>query len=119
MVGVNREQRSTSWNVQIRVGPKCIAGVYQRDDLLRVADIAHELELCIVIDKPDTATPLQSALLPSGTSNHNLIVLDHQDEDPFPTPPPDEIREYNYVFHSCQCSRDLHFINGMIQTSSL
>ncbi|KUI70864.1 hypothetical protein VM1G_06474 [Cytospora mali] len=104
-----REQRSTSWNVEIFVGSKPIAGVYQSGDLLRVADMAYELELCLIFDKPDAAAPLQSALLQRGTTNHSLIILDHQDERPFPTPTPlGESTYYDYVFHSSQCARDLH-----------
>ncbi|KUI66840.1 hypothetical protein VM1G_02416 [Cytospora mali] len=102
MSGITKEQRIQSWNVQILVGRKRIAGVYQRDNLLSVADIAQELELCLIFDKP--GAPWQPALL-DDESKH-LIILDHQNNLPFPTP--DGLRDYTYVFHSPQCSRDLH-----------
>ncbi|KUI73387.1 hypothetical protein VM1G_08932 [Cytospora mali] len=75
--------RSGSWNILILVNSSVIAGVYQRGDLLRVADLAHELDL--------------------------LIILDHQDEQPLPTPTPGEDIAYTYIFHSSQCARrDAH-----------
>lgn len=107
MSGVTKEQRIQSWTVQIWVGRKRVAGVYQRDNLLSVADIAHELELCLVFDKP--GTPWQPALL--DTASKRLIVLDYQDNLPFPTP--DDLRDYTYVFHSPECSRDLHSLEGI------
>lgn len=116
MAGVTREQRSQSWNVRIWVGTspgRRVAGVYQRDNLLRVSDLAHELKLCLIFDKPDD-TPLQPALLRKAAGLTPLIVLDDQDDSPFPTPSPDDICHYLYVFHSSQCTgRDSHSLTGM------
>ncbi|KUI57053.1 hypothetical protein VP1G_04349 [Cytospora mali] len=79
MAGVTKTERRASWNVQIFVKDKIVAGVYQRDNLLSVADIAHELELCFVFDKPDSDTLWQPALLPKEPASRGLglIVLNH------------------------------------------
>lgn len=114
MAGITTEQRYQSWNVWIFVGSKRVAGVYQRANLLRVADIAHELELCLIFDKPDDGTLWQPALLPKDTTSHSLIVLDHEDKLPFPTPTPKDIGDYTYIFHSSKCNRrDLHSLEGI------
>jgi len=42
---LTKDQRMQSWNVQFMVGTDAVAGIYQRDDLLRIADIALEIEL--------------------------------------------------------------------------
>lgn len=55
--GISKEARYQSWNVQIHVDLMRIAGVYQHRDLLCITDITHELELCLVFDKPDGPTP--------------------------------------------------------------
>lgn len=117
-MSLSKFQRATSWNVEVYSGSWRIAGVYQGADLLHVADIAHELDLCLVFDKPDddAAAPWQPALLLRGTMPSSLIVLDRQDDSPFPTPTPDEIRHcYEYVFHSSECAlrEDPHSLEGM------
>ncbi|KAK7743844.1 hypothetical protein SLS53_003863 [Cytospora paraplurivora] len=78
--------RSTSWNVQLYVDFKLIAGVLQHSDLINVADLAHELELCLDLDENDALW--QPALLPRATesADRRFIVLDHQDEHPISTP---------------------------------
>lgn len=119
MAGITKEQRYQSWNVQIFVDSKLVAGLYQRDNLLRVADIAHEVELCLIFDKPADDTPWQPALLPMNTTS-SLIILNHQDELPFPTPMADDIKNYTYVFHSSHCTRgDLHSLAGIVLLSRL
>lgn len=118
MAGITKEQRYQSWNVQLFVGSRRISGFYQRGDLLRIKDVAHELELCLTFDMPDGEVPWQPALLAhrdtTGTSQ-SLIILDHQNELPFPTPMNDEIKDYYYVFHHpSQCAhRDLHSLRGI------
>ncbi|KUI57623.1 hypothetical protein VP1G_04971 [Cytospora mali] len=102
--------RSRSWNILIFVNTSIIAGVYQRGDLLRVADLTHELDLCFVFDRPDDDKQWQPALLPRvTTARHSLTILDHQDKQPLPTPTPGEDIGYTYIFHSSQCTRrDTH-----------
>ncbi|KUI57636.1 hypothetical protein VP1G_10940 [Cytospora mali] len=62
-MSISRGQRSFSWNVAICFRSFRVAGVYQREGMLLVQDIAHELELCLLFDKPDAAM-WQPALLP-------------------------------------------------------
>lgn len=108
MAGITKEQRYQSWKVQLFVGSRRISGFYQRGDLLRVKDVTHELELCLIFDMPDGNIPWQPARLAQDTTSQSLIILDHQDELTFPTP------DYYYVFHSSQCThRDLHSLGGI------
>ncbi|KUI70462.1 hypothetical protein VM1G_06006 [Cytospora mali] len=111
MSAISKIQRSRSWNVIILVDSRFVAGVYQQDDLLRVRDIAYELELCLTFDKPDddTVRAWQPALLRKDIPSTSLIVLDQQDSSPFPTPTLGETGRYDYVFHSLECtSGDQH-----------
>ncbi|KUI70362.1 hypothetical protein VM1G_06254 [Cytospora mali] len=110
MAGITREQRSQSWNVQIWVGTRRVAGIHQRDSLLRVSDLAHELDLCLIFDKPDDSL-LQPALLRKAAGLTDLIVLNYQDDSPFPTPLPNDIWDYLYILHSSECTvRGLHYL---------
>lgn len=108
--------RSNSWNIELFIEDKAIAGVFQRNDLLTIADLAHELELCFIIDQPDG---WQLALLPKATesADHSLIILDYQDETPLPTP--SEVDHYTFIFHSSsRCkSRDRHSLEGIVYTT--
>lgn len=121
MSSISKAQRVADWNVEVWSSAGRIAGVYQRGDLLSVADIAYELELCLIIDKPggdDDDAPWQPALLlrdDAGDGPQHLIVLDQQDSTPFPTPLR-SIDCYSYIFHSSsQCTgRDLHSLNGQV-----
>ncbi|KUI73850.1 hypothetical protein VM1G_09425 [Cytospora mali] len=113
MATCSYERRYKSWNHKIFVvnGSRAVSGVYQRDSMLSVADVAHELELCLVFDTPRDDTLWKPALLSSDTASPgSLIILDHQDQNPFPTPIPDEVRNWIYMFHfSSRCAyRDLH-----------
>lgn len=113
-MSISKIQRHSTWNVEIYHYSNRIAGISQRADLLHVADIAHELSLCLVFDEPDDDTvQWQPALL----RRHRLrspIVLDRQDGSPFPTPPAAEIHMYAYIFHSSDCAHpgDPHSPNG-------
>ncbi|KUI67527.1 hypothetical protein VM1G_02580 [Cytospora mali] len=101
MTTITGAARSNSWNVQLFIENKAIAGVFQRSDLLTIADLAHELDLCFIIDKSDG---WQMALLPRATepADRSLIILDHQGETPLPTP--SKVDQYTLVFHSSsQC----------------
>lgn len=104
--------RCTSWNAHLYVDSKLIAGVFQRSDLISVADLAHELDLCFILDKPDGLW--QPALLPRAalSADRSLIVLDHQDESPIPTP--SKVDAYTFVFHSSSrcANRDRHSLEG-------
>lgn len=105
-------QRAFSWNVVVYGHDEFrdiqrMAGVYQRDGLLTIADIAHELHLCLVAEEP--AAGWQPALLARDTDNlrpdaENLVILDQQNQESFPTPPPKGKISYDYVFHnSSEC----------------
>lgn len=112
-----KQRRYKSWNNQIFVvnGPEAVAGFYQRDNTLSIADVANELELCLIFDKPSDHTLWKPALLLKDTTSYNLVILDHEDGQPFPTPTVDEIRHWICVFHcSPQCTRrDLHSLEGI------
>lgn len=105
MSGISRSQRQRSWNVRIYIKDSQFAGVYQCNDLLSIAEIAYELNLCFIFD---THEGWQQALLPRGTASHDIVILDPQDRLPFPTP--DTVRDYDFVFHSSALftHRDLH-----------
>lgn len=98
--------------MQLFIANKATAGVFQRSDLLTIADLAHELELCFIIDKPDG---WQLALLTKATesADRSLIILDRQSESPLPTP--SKFDHYTLVFHSSsQCKgRDRHCLEGI------
>lgn len=86
-----------SWNVEFYNFSMPVGGVYQCADMLSIADIAHELNICFVCDPPDdNATP---ALILRTRSAQNLIILDQHDDNPFPTPTNNDIHSYEYVFH--------------------
>ncbi|KUI63341.1 hypothetical protein VM1G_11243 [Cytospora mali] len=109
-MSVTRDVRSRSWNVEFWSGSWRLGGVRQCEDLLLVADIAYELELCLVLDKPDdNTTPWQPALLPRATTSGRLIILNQQDNSRFPTPVHSDIHCYDYLWHSSECtSREVH-----------
>ncbi|KUI70302.1 hypothetical protein VM1G_06443 [Cytospora mali] len=67
--------RARSWNVQIHADRESIAGIFQRDDLVTITDLAHELELCFILDKPDGDTTWQPALFPR--DDYDLLVDYH------------------------------------------
>ncbi|KUI63904.1 hypothetical protein VM1G_10596 [Cytospora mali] len=121
MASIGKDERYQSWNVQIYVGLKRIAGFFQLGDLLRISDVAHELELCLVFDKPHDIGPWQPALLPRDATSCGHIVLDHHNNNPFPTPASNTIEDYSYVFHDPQCtSRDQHSLqDSCIQRADL
>lgn len=111
----SKVQREESWNVEFFNHKQRIAGVLQRGNSLRIADIAYELNLCLVFDKLDDDTvPWQPALLLEAPPN-NLIVLDTQDNSPFPTPATEVMNNYEYIFHSSECARpgDPHSLSGI------
>lgn len=110
MSGVTRYDREQAWNVRFFVDQKVVAGVYQQGDLLLVADIARELDLCLIFNPPDIVPACQPALL--STHNASIIILDCQDKTPIPTPLLNEVQDYHYVFHSSQCTRDEHTLTG-------
>ncbi|KUI66774.1 hypothetical protein VM1G_02328 [Cytospora mali] len=110
-------QRTNSWNVEFFNSKSFIriAGVFQLADMLSIADITHELYLCLVFDEPnDDAASYEPALLLRGTPPKSLIFLDRQDNSPFPTPTPAGGRDsYDFLFHSSRCARrgDLHTLS--------
>lgn len=61
MAGLTIEERSYSRNVHFwainAYGDSAVfAGVYQRDDLLSVPDVFHELEVCFTFESPGDGT---------------------------------------------------------------
>lgn len=96
-----------SWNVRFMVGTDAVAGIYQRDDVLNIADVAREIELCLNFNPPD-AESWQPALLlrdPTTGPSQRLVVLDQQDQTPFPTPRSKDAQQYDFVFHRrAQCA---------------
>ena len=116
---LTKDQRMQSWNVRFMCGTDAVAGIYQRDDLLCVADVAHELELCLVLRPPaapDSET-WQPALL---DGQQQLLVLDKKDTTPFPTPSPRATMPYELVFHQhsvCAAHKGTHSWRGMYMST--
>lgn len=59
--------------------------------MLSIADIAHELDVCLACGPPgdDAAAPRAPApapLLKTPSARNKLIILDQRDASPFPTP---------------------------------
>lgn len=117
-MSITKDQRTRSWNVEVWSGSWCLAGVYQSANLLLVADVAYELDLCLILEHPDdNTTPWQPALLSKDTRG-SLIVLDQHDNSPFPTPVDEQINCYHYVLHSSECTRtarDPHCLAGLLR----
>lgn len=113
-----------SWNVEFVVGIRTVAGVFQLDDLLSVADVSRELDLCLQFSQPQG--DWQAVLLPMETSplstarpgdarhteghvtidNEPFILLDKADSRLFPSPPTGYCTRYWYAFHSTSCSNE-------------
>lgn len=111
IISVSKSVRAERCNVRIYTHLFKVANIYQRDGFLRVKDVAYELELCLIFDKPDDdATLWQPALL---SEDGNIIILDQQDTSNFPTPPGVEIVKYHYIYHSICDLRDPHSLKGM------
>lgn len=111
-MSVKDDSRKAHCNVKIYTELE-VASIFQHDDLLRVNDVVHELELCLCIDKPSDHTTLwQPALL---SENGEIIFLDQQDDSVFPTPPSSIVVRYDYIYHSAsRCNRgNLHHVEGM------
>ncbi|KAF3767131.1 hypothetical protein M406DRAFT_69295 [Cryphonectria parasitica EP155] len=104
MSGITREQRSRGWNVKFFIGKDASAGIYQRDNLLTIGDVARDLELCIVFSNlPNDTDDWQAVLLPrrvdaTPTDMHIHIALDKANMEPFPGPT--IVMQYTYLFHS-------------------
>lgn len=111
-MSVNKSVRAAHCNVRIYTNSFQVATIYQRDGMLRVKDVVHELGLCLLFEKPDDDTaPWQPALLPK---DGNILILDQHDVSEFPTPPSNETVKYDYVYHSSGCTRrDVHCFEGM------
>lgn len=118
-------ERRLSWNVEFFNLSQRFGGVYQRADLLSVADIAHELKLCFLVDDPASSTPAL-LLKTRPPSAQKLIVLDQENHSPFPTPPTrdrhndptpgpsTDIHSYEYVLHlDCARPGEPHKVDGM------
>ena len=104
MSRITREQRSRGWNVKFLIEKDAFAGIYQRDNLVTIGDVARDLELCVVF-KDDTgdADEWRPTLLPRRQPNETdmaLIILDKTNTQPFPNPRPASVAQYNFLFHS-------------------
>ncbi|KUI64046.1 hypothetical protein VM1G_10808 [Cytospora mali] len=119
------EERSYSrniyfWAINAYGDSAVIAGVYQRDNLLSVLDVVHELEVCFTFGNHGDNTTRQPAFLYRGPERYRLIILDRENDAPFPTPPSEEAVHYEYVFHHSCCTQDLHSLNDscIVQANS-
>lgn len=114
-MSLSKSQRAKCWNVEFFNISVRFGGVYQRDEVLSVADIAHDLNVCFRCDPPgNDAASWAPALLLKTSSAQSLIILDQHNDTPFPTPVSD-IHCYEYVFHALDCAspRAAHNIDGM------
>lgn len=128
MVGITQGQRLRAWNVQLLVGIGAIAGFYQRDDFLSIADVSSDLDKCLRFPQPEGTW--QPVLLPIDLSRRDaraprlvgsddsqveltvdrepFILLDDTDMRPFPTPATGYRTRYRYAFHSASCDNPRH-----------
>lgn len=111
MSRITREQRSRGWNIKFFIDKDAFAGIYQRDDLLTIGDVARDLELCVVFkDIGDDDDEWRPTLLPrtqpnetvDNTTPHVPILLDKTNTQPFPDPSTG-VTKYNFFFHSARC----------------
>lgn len=113
---LTKDQRMQSWNVRFLVGTDAVAGIYQRNDMLHIADVAREIDLCLVFNRPDTESWQPALLLRDAATgpNQELLVLDQQDQTPFPTPRSKDAQQYDFVFHQhTQCAGEsTHSLRG-------
>lgn len=119
MAGLTPSQREVGWNVRILLHKgiaSCLAGFYQQDDFLTLADVRRELDLCFQLDDRDAARP---ALLPARESGA-IMLLERSNTAPFPTPPPDQQADYYYISHTpdCQTPAKEHTVSSMKQHST-
>ncbi|KAG6354878.1 hypothetical protein INS49_003959 [Diaporthe citri] len=104
---LTKDQRMQSWNVRFMVGTDAVAGIYQRNDMLHIADVAREIHLCLVFNRPDAESWQPALLLRDAATGPNqvLLVLDQQDQTLFPTPRSKDAQQYDFVFHQhTQCA---------------
>lgn len=113
MAGLTASQRELGWNIKILLKSgivSCLAGLYQQDDFVTVADVRRELELCFVLDQQAR----HPALIPRAANSEgpdSMIVLDENDLLAFPTPLAHQKVEYWYTYHDpeqCDDARQNH-----------
>lgn len=113
---LTKDQRMQSWNVRFMVGTDAVAGIYQRDDVLHVADVAREIELCLILNPPNTESWQPALLLRNAATgpSQRLLVLDQEDRTPFPSPRSKDAQQYDLVFHQrTQCAEGAtHSLGG-------
>lgn len=101
MAGLTRDQRAKAWNIKFFVGDSAFAGIYQDKDCLTIADVARDLDLCLVFKRPAGE---QAVLLPRHMNSADLadladhIQLDCTNTDSFPAAA--VTAHYTYLFHS-------------------
>lgn len=115
-MSVNKSVRAAHCNVRIYTNSFQVATIYQRDGMLSVKDVAHEIALCLRFDKPDdddSPALWQPALL--SKDSNIIIILAQSDVSEFTTPSNNETVRYGYIYHSTSgCARrDLHCLQGI------
>ncbi|EHA58527.1 hypothetical protein MGG_10925 [Pyricularia oryzae 70-15] len=106
--------RALGWNCDIVCAKNNIfGGYYQHLDLLTVADVVHDLDLCFSPpghgDDGGDGSQWRRALIPeteSRDANGLVLHLDEQDNTTkIPTPDPGSRTRYRYVLHERACTR--------------
>lgn len=115
--------RALGWNCDIVCAKNNIfGGYYQHLDLLTVADVVHDLDLCFSPpghgDDGGDGSQWRRALIPeteSRDANGLVLHLDEQDNTTkIPTPDPGSRTRYRYVLHERACTRhrEKHSLQG-------
>lgn len=100
MAGITRDQRARGWNITFYLGKTPFAGIYQCDDCLTIANVARDLDLCLVWKTRPSDDDLEAVLLPQhgDSTSAEHIPLEHTNSDTFP--PPTIAAHYTYLLHS-------------------
>lgn len=100
MAGITRDQRARAWNITFYLGKTPFAGIYQCDDCLTIANVARDLDLCLVFHTRPADDDLEAVLLPrrDDATPVEHIPLDQTNTDTFPAPT--TAAHYTYLLHS-------------------
>ncbi|CAN8106111.1 unnamed protein product [Discula destructiva] len=120
MSSITRDHRSKAWNIQFFTGKSAFAGIYQRDDLVTIGDVARDLDLCVVFKRDvhqgdsDGDDDWRPVLLPRTTSSNPTrhIILEKTNATAFPGPNTG-VTQYTYLLHSgSRCAGALHSLDS-------